>query len=248
MKTKMLPIITFVVVAALLLSGCGSTEPTPTEPTQTTPGEFTQEESQEIALEFLKNSATYKFDGIAETLTLADTLILRCPYCWTFIYKFDSRHGGYGDRTGQMVTQVLTPHGAAITVVQGKVTSAIMDGRWDMEFQMLMATEEESLEIAEEFLKNSPTFQFDGIEGSIRHIDTLEVFCPYCWGFVFEFECASAGYGDRTDLQVATVITPHEAVISVSQGTVDGGTIDGVWDMVKQQMIAEPEIKTAEHN
>ena len=248
MKTKSLLIATFVVIAALLIGGCGVTEPTPTEPTPTPPSGYTEQESQQIALEYLTNEATYLFDGIEETVKLVKTETLRCPSCWTFLYQFDSRHAGYGDRTGQMLAQVITSHEAAITIVQGDIAGAMMDGKWDMECQMLIATEEESLEIAEEFLKNSPTFQFDGIEGSIKHVDTLEAFCPYCWGFVFEFTCSYGGYGDRTNMAVDTVITPHKAVISVSQGKVDGGTIDGIWDMVKQQMITEPEIKTAEHN
>jgi hypothetical protein len=257
MKIKLFTVIILTIITTLIIAGCTDTAngetPTPTEPTQSEPTQtvtvgFTQQESQQIALEFLKSSATYKFDGIEDTLTLADTLVLRCPSCWTFVYKFDSRHAGYGDRTGEVLAQVITPHEAAITVIQGEVTDAILDGKWDMGFQMMIATEEESLKTAEDFLKNSPTFQFDGIEGSIKHIETLEAFCPYCWGFVFEFECANAGYGDRSGQEVATVITPHEAIISVGQGNVDGGSIDGIWDMVTQQEITPPEIKTAEYN
>jgi hypothetical protein len=250
MKARIFSIVIFAIVASLLFNACGEAttpEPTVTEPTQPSGG-ISQEESERTAREFLKNSATYKFDGIVESLKLADTLTLLCPSCWTFVYEFDSRHSGYGDRTGQVLAQVITPHEAAITVIEGEVTDAKLDGRWDMVFQMMMATEEESLKLAEEFLKNSPTFQFDGIEGSIKHVETLEAFCPYCWGFVFEFECANAGYGDRSGLEVAPVITSHEAHISVSQGKVDGGTIDGVWDMIAQQEVTEPEIKTATHN
>jgi hypothetical protein len=259
MKLKLFTVVIFAIMASLLFSACGeaalpeptetiSPEPTETEPAQTTPGGVTLEESQQIALDYLKNSPTYQFDGIEDTVELIDTLTLRCPSCWTFVYKFESRHAGYGDRTGQMLAQVITPHEAAITVIQGEVTNAVMDGKWDMQFQMIMATEEESLEIAEEFLKNSPTFQFDGIEGSIEYVETLDVFCPYCWGFVFEFECANAGYGDRTDREVAAVITAHEAIIGVSQGNVDGGTIDGVWNMMTQQEISPPEIEVTVHN
>jgi hypothetical protein len=146
-----------------------------------------------------------------------------------------------------MLAQVITPHRAVITVTEGNVTQAIMDERWDMVFQNMIATEEASLEIAGDFLRNSPTFRFDGIEGSIVHTDTLEAFCPYCWGFVFEFQCAHAGYGDRTEQVLAQVITTHEAIISVSGGVIDGGAIDGKWDMVKQQEIPPPQIETAEH-
>lgn len=246
MKVKLYAGIILIIMASLISGACSGPE-TP-EPIVTTPDAVTEEESQQTALDYLLDSPTFKFDGMAETVKLTETMVLRCPSCWTFVYEFESRHGGYGDRTGQMVTQAITPHEAAITVIQGDVTNAVMDGKWDMMMQMMMATEEESLKTAEEFLKNSPTFQFDGVEGSIKHKDTLEAFCPYCWGFVFEFVCSTGGYGDRTGMAVDLVITTHEAVISVSQGKVDGGTIDGAWDMMTQQMIKEPQITTAEHN
>jgi len=99
-------------------------------------------------------------------------------------------------------------------------------------------TEEISQQIALDFLKNSPTFAFDGIEGSIKLIRVEPAFCPYCWGFVYQFQCSHAGYGDRHDKMLAQVITDHEALISVSMGEVDGGTIDGYWDIVTQQEIS----------
>ena len=92
----------------------------------------TQEESQQIAEDFLKNSPTFMFDGIADTLKLVDTWTARCPYCWTFVFEFESRHAGYGDRTGEILAQVITPHRAVIGVEQGKVIQAIMDEVWDM--------------------------------------------------------------------------------------------------------------------
>ena len=92
----------------------------------------TEEESLKIARQFLKNSLTYKFDGIEETLKHQETLKLRCPYCWQFIFTFDSRQAGYGNRTGQMLAQVITPHTARITVQKGEVTSAILDKEWNI--------------------------------------------------------------------------------------------------------------------
>jgi hypothetical protein len=253
MRIKLYLGLALIVIASIVATGCQDTTTPEPEPTQapTTPiNQVSLEESRQTALDFVTSSATYTFDGMPETLELDDTLILRCPSCWTFVFRFDSRHAGYGDRTDQMLAQVITPHEASITVIQSEITDAVMDGKWDMMFQMMIASEEESLKLAEEFLMNSPTFRFDGIEGSIKHTDTLEAFCPYCWGFVFEFECASAGYGDRTGQEVATVITAHEAIISVSQGQVDGGTIDSKWDMFAQQEITKPtiEIETAVHN
>lgn len=100
---------------------------------------MSQEESQRIAEEFMRNSPTFVFDGIKDTLALIDTTALRCPYCWQFTFEFESRHAGYGDRTGQALAQVITPHRATITVVQGEIIYAVMDGKWNMIDQKLLS-------------------------------------------------------------------------------------------------------------
>ena len=92
--------------------------------------EITEAESKAIARAFIENSPTYQFDGF--DLEYNRTYAARCPYCWTFIFVFQSRHAGYGDRTGQMLAQVITPHTASVNLEQGVVTYAILDGTWDM--------------------------------------------------------------------------------------------------------------------
>jgi len=125
-------------LAAFLTGACAGPSPTPTPTPPDTIKPVSREESQRIAEEFLSTSPTFVFDGIDATLRLTDTLTARCPCCWTFIFEFESRHAGYGDRTGQMLAQVVTPHKAAITVEQGEVKSAVMDGKWDMLTQKML--------------------------------------------------------------------------------------------------------------
>jgi|GEM_PF-2770129 PGF-CTERM protein len=91
-----------------------------------------KKKSREIAEEYLLNTLTFRFDGIEDSLKLVDTNTLECPYCWEFVFEFQCRHAGYGNRTGQMLAQVITLHTARIIVEQGRVTSAIMDEKWDM--------------------------------------------------------------------------------------------------------------------
>ena len=105
--------------------------------------QMSKAESQTIAEEFLRSSPTFVFDGIEDTLRLTDTLTARCPYCWVFIFEFESRHAGYGDRTGQALAQVITPHRVAIGVEQGEITSAVMDEKWDMMNQEIIGKQEE---------------------------------------------------------------------------------------------------------
>lgn len=90
---------------------------------------WTIEESRKIAEEAVKNSPTYQFDGF--DLQLEKEEALRCSECWQFTFTFKSRHGGYGDRRNQMLTQVITPHKIVVTTEKGKVISAVTDQTFD---------------------------------------------------------------------------------------------------------------------
>ncbi len=96
-----------------------------------------ENESFWLARKFVENSPTYRFDGYG--ITHKETVQMRCPYCWRFVFGFTSSHAGYGNRTGKMLAQVITPHSAEISVFRGRVTSAILDGKWDMIKQKFLA-------------------------------------------------------------------------------------------------------------
>ena len=93
---------------------------------------YSVEQSREIAEAFVSESATFTFDNIDGTLELTDIDELGCLCCWKFVFEYQSNYAGYGDRTGMVVAQVVTPHKAEITVVEGKITRAVLDGWWDM--------------------------------------------------------------------------------------------------------------------
>jgi hypothetical protein len=60
------------------------------------------------------------------------------PAQYVITLAFDARHAGYGDRTGQALAQVITPHTAVITVVTGNVVSAVLDHQWDEVHQQFL--------------------------------------------------------------------------------------------------------------
>jgi len=91
--------------------------------------EVSFEESRRIAEEAVKNAPTYKFDGF--DLKFVSSEALRCPSCWEFTFSFQSRAAGYGDRSGQMLAQVITPHTIRVTVDNGKITSLVTDQTLD---------------------------------------------------------------------------------------------------------------------
>jgi len=96
------------------------------------PKVVSKEDSQKIAEDFVRGSPTFRFDGIDDTLKLVWSGGEEKTSRWEFHYEFQSRHAGYGDRTGLILAQVITDHRAQIVVEQGEVVHAVLDGKWDM--------------------------------------------------------------------------------------------------------------------
>jgi len=129
MKRKTIIAINLILIfsSLLIIAGCKATPPD-------------EQSSQKIARDFLINAPTFKFDGIKNSLKLTATDTLRSPYSWEFTYQFECSHSSYGDRSGQNLLQVITPHTAMIRVIQGKVVEAIIDNKWDELEQTLLET------------------------------------------------------------------------------------------------------------
>ena len=120
-------IITILVTAVLLVVAGGAV----VYSSSTGSAQYTEKDALKTAEEFISAEKTYKFDGMSDSLSIrlknaktADTFEISA--------EFTCRSAGYGDRTGMMTAMMLTPHEAVITVAKGKVTSAIIDGQYDM--------------------------------------------------------------------------------------------------------------------
>lgn len=94
------------------------------------PAAIGQEDSQAIAKLWIeKNAQTYVFDG--SDLKYQRSVEVDCPGCYGFVYTFTSSQAGYGDRSDQMMAQVITPHEIEIFLKEGRVVSAIVDGKFN---------------------------------------------------------------------------------------------------------------------
>lgn len=98
---------------------------------------MTQEEKERnealgVAQRYVVTSPTFAFDGDINTLdTLSIDTLESFPVQYKIRMSFDSSHAGFGDREGQMLAQVITPHTIEIIVSEGEVISAVTDGTWD---------------------------------------------------------------------------------------------------------------------
>jgi len=107
---------------------------------------------------------TYRFDGF--DLEYKETLYPEVANCWAFVFEFKSRHAGYGDRTGKVLAEVITHHKALVYVKNGEVTSAVLDGKWDM--------------INQRFLDESTNESNGSVDGKVNGtIDEKQEFCGW---------------------------------------------------------------------
>ena len=123
------------------------------------------------------------------------------------------------------VKRAIAGMALAVTVLLALVACSSDDG------------DEVDRRLAESFLRNSPTFRFDGLPDSVQLMDWVGGDCDTCVAYTFGFESSHPGYGDRTDLPLAAAVTPHEAVISIEDGLVASAQIDSIWDVIAQRPL-----------
>jgi len=96
------------------------------------------EEARTMAEEWMISAPTYAYDG--SNLTLDDHVVLDSfPQQHEITYEFVSSHAGYGNRSDETAAEVITPHMVVVTVANGEITSAIIDGVWDEMYQRLLS-------------------------------------------------------------------------------------------------------------
>ena len=133
-------------------------------------GEKEFEEQRDRAIQearrFILESPTFVFDGLIDTLQVEFVSVMESfPVQYNIEARYTSAHAGFGNREGQLLAQVLTPHTVKLIISEGKVISAITDKDWDeinsQFIQRLSDLDDLSMQIA-------PVHDFDSF------IDALE--------------------------------------------------------------------------
>ena len=106
--------------------------------------EFTRtlDESQVKALaeSWITGAPTYTYDGSG--LRFVNYVQQESfPVRHVLTYTFTSSHAGYGNRSAQVTAQVITEHTIKITIIDGTVESAVIDGKWDEMGQFIIGSE-----------------------------------------------------------------------------------------------------------
>ncbi len=93
-----------------------------------------------------------------------------------------------------------------------------------------------ALTTAEQFVKGEATYRYDGDAATLK-VALSQTLSGDTYVVVADFTSRAAGYGDRSAMMSAQVLTPHRAVITVSEGIVVSAIMDSQWDMMTQKMV-----------
>lgn len=101
----------------------------------------TPDESQikERAEAWIAGAPTYAYDGSGLGL-VSYVQQESYPVRHVLTYRFTSSHAGYGNRSDIVTAQVVTEHTIVVTIVDGIVDSAVIDGKWDETGQFMQGS------------------------------------------------------------------------------------------------------------
>jgi hypothetical protein len=92
----------------------------------------------------------------------------------------------------------------------------------------------DTLALARLTVMSDPTYMYDGMDDTLKFIinDSSDLIIV-----TTDFTSRHAGYGNRSDMMVADVLTSHQCIITISQGKVQSAVMDGMWDMIAQKEL-----------
>jgi hypothetical protein len=215
MKPKSIIVLTIVFALALTAMSLNAARPLGDELSEA-------DAAVELALEFVRQSPTFLFDRMSGTVKVVDTIIMESyPVQYVVIIEFDSRHAGFGDRTGQALAQVITPHRAGVKVVDGEVVVAILDDIWDM-------VNQEEMEVFDDVDPDTPVDN-DNTENTILTPErAVELAVEYALLNFRELDGVSAPEGWEVE-----DLTPEGLVgASKRKFTGDGWAVEASWAVV----------------
>jgi len=239
MKKHLVLLATLLLALALAAPGCAANE----EGGQSPEGILSPEQAFELVLDKLREAYPDKAPGAGVTWKSEEVVV--------------TGHGGepvvgasrmriYSDDWDSLVSWALvSPEYMVYNVTlrsptRGWYWEGYVDangGAIEIEVALQKMSEQMAGVVAWDYMEASPTWMFDGIEGTLEQVEARKDESPYSWTFVFEFESAHAGYGNRAGQVLAQVVTPHQAVISVGAMEVTSAVMDEKWNMMTQSTL-----------
>jgi hypothetical protein len=98
-------------------------------------------------------------------------------------------------------------------------------------------TQDQAISLTEQFIKNTPTYVYDGIAGSIKKMTETSAENGMAWQLSYIFKCKHPGYGDRSDQVLAEQVTEHSVQVTIRGCRIVTAVSDKNYDMLVNKQI-----------
>lgn len=91
-----------------------------------------QEQAVALTEQFIRNTPTFSFDGITDSIKKMKVDTPDNGQTWQLTYLFKCKHAGHGDRSNQVLAEVITEHSVQVTIQGCRIVTAICDKNYDL--------------------------------------------------------------------------------------------------------------------
>lgn len=165
---------------------------------------------------------------------------------------YENNFSGFQDRYDEGQSHVADVGWTDISLTQNNKTKTVTTYNFDgtlpaglvqireklretIEFTKML-DESQLKTLAERWIRDAPTFRFDGSDLTFVRNMQLES-DPVRHVLTYRFTSSHAGYGNRSGAVTAQVITNHTITLVIVDGIVQSAVIDGKWDEMGQFVI-----------
>lgn len=92
----------------------------------------TQEKAVNLGTQFIRNTSTFVFDGVENSIRLIKAEQTENGSVWNLSYIYRTKHPGHGDRSHQVLVEQVTEHYAQITLRGCQIVSATCDKNYNL--------------------------------------------------------------------------------------------------------------------
>lgn len=98
-------------------------------------------------------------------------------------------------------------------------------------------TQEQVIGLTEQFIRNTPTYTFDGIDGSIKKMKVESTESGKAWELTYVFKSKYPGYGDRSNQALTEAVTEHAVQVTIRNCTIVIATCDKSYNLLTNKLI-----------
>jgi hypothetical protein len=248
-------IFTIIIAAVFFFESCSLSIPNDAVFTYTTTGGFVQSELAKQVLIIEPGKLTYTVYSTNEKVTIKiEKQMNETTYQDVKKTFEDNKFLSFKDNyttnmpvldAGRAEIQMTTNNGLKKVRVDPNVAQeypldvkAVMEKMQELITKVLEMNEDDAKTFAASWIKNAPTYAYDGQELVLKEITKI---ADNNYQLTYSFKTNHSGYGNRTDTINSPIPREHDIIIIVNKWTVTSANIDNKWDEVRQQQIRETE-------